>query len=487
MAKINLNTKESVVDLLKSKGEASDFASRKTLAEKSGISGYDGSAAKNIELMGKINKPSSSIITNQTNIIKTTTPDRNKINSSMSKLDDINRPNISDSQNYTNNIDNKEYKSEQNAKFVNVNTPEETTIQDAKGNKFFSSMPEDSVYQLPELTTEGSKWVFDSKGKAYEMDVSGNLKSNVLADQEYNKVKQINNEIQQQNEIFEKQKANLDASHQLLLDRIKETAEKNRRDTEILNKKYLGAKTVAGFRTGATEYTPEIQMGVLKNEEEEGIRRLQDIDDNMNLLVAEAIAAKEDKDLMLVQEKFNQYQTLQKRKNEEVQNLYKTYLENQKYIRDTLKAKETEERAKNDQALQELKVSAPQLAKDYASATDKDKWVNDMVKSTGLTRENILGAITTAIGKPKTSGGSSKQTQAEIKSNAIGEMATGFNSKKGSDGFVDPYLWKAARARWSEEGLNDADFIKNFKQYLNPESYSLVPEFKKKVDSGRDA
>lgn len=53
-----LNTKTSVVDLMKSKNMNSSFGSREQLAEsKYGIKNYTGSASQNIALMGKINTP----------------------------------------------------------------------------------------------------------------------------------------------------------------------------------------------------------------------------------------------------------------------------------------------------------------------------------------------------------------------------------------------------------------------------------------------
>lgn len=55
MATQPLNTSTSIVDALKSKGQASDFNSRATLAKQYGITNYTGSADQNVALLTKFN------------------------------------------------------------------------------------------------------------------------------------------------------------------------------------------------------------------------------------------------------------------------------------------------------------------------------------------------------------------------------------------------------------------------------------------------
>jgi len=367
--------------------------------------------------------------------------------------------------------------------------PTETTvpegnIKDATGNTYFSSMPKDMTYQLPEPTTVGNKWVFDASGKPFEMDVSGKVTNNTVAEQEFNTNQQKNNEIETSNEMYDTLKANVSAAHQVIIDNIKQKSQEQKTTMEDLNKRYLSSKTVAGFRTGGAEYTPEIAMGILKNEEEEGVKRIKEIDDNMALALAEAVSAKNDKDLEVAQQKFDTYTKLQKAKETAIIDQYKLYLDNQKYINEASKALETETRAKEDQSMQKLKAAADGYVKGYSSAKDKNAYVNSIATSLGLSPDIVLGQIINATPKPKTSSNDGL-SQTEIKANAIGEMATGMSSKAGEDGYVDPNLWIAARKKWVESELNDADFLKNFKQYLNPESYNLIPEFKKKTPVSR--
>lgn len=363
----------------------------------------------------------------------------------------------------------------------------EGNVKDTLGNTYFSSMPKEMTYKLPEPATVGNTWVFDAQGKPFEMDKTGKVFTNQIAEQEYNTNIQKNKDIETQNALYDTLKANVSAAHQVIIDSIKQKAQEQKTAMTDLNARYLGSKTVAGFRTGATEYTPEIAMGILKNEEEEGIRRIKEIDDNMNLALAEAVSAKNDKDLLVAQQKFDTYTKLQKEKETAIIDQYKMYLDNQKYIADARKALETETRATEDQGMQKMKAGADAYLQAYNASKDKTAYVQSIATQLGLTPEIVLGQILAAQPKAKTSTSGGKQTSTEIKADAIGEMATGLSSKAGSDGYVDPELWIAARKKWVENKLNDADFLKNFKQYLNPESYNLIPEFKKKTTTSSRA
>jgi len=472
---MSLNTSTSIVDKLKSEGKDSSYSARKALAESSGISNYTGTAEQNTKLLSLTSKSVNPIINNQSKIISSTTAEKGKINSALTGIDSI----LNSKNNTNTQIDPKTGKLIVNTTSVNENnTSPDGNIQDSNGSKYFSSMPKDLTYQLPELKND-KKWVFDASGKPFEMDASGKITSNTVAEQEYNTNVQKNKDIQTQNDIYDALKENISEAHKLVIDNIKKKAETMRTSMEEINKQYLGAKKVAGFRTGATEYTPEIAMGILKNEEEQGLARIKEIDDNMTLALAEAVTAKNGKDLQLAQQQFENYTKLQKEKETAIIDQYKLYMDGQKYIEDVKKAAKTEERAVEDQAMQKLDKSADAYLKGYNAAKNKNAYVESIATKLGLDKDIVLGQILAAQPKPKS--GSGKQTITEIKSSAIGDMAVNMDNVAGTDGYIDPYMWIKARKAWVAEGLNDADFLKNFKQYLNPASYNRIPEFAKKT------
>lgn len=268
-------------------------------------------------------------------------------------------------------------------------------ITGADGKVYKTVAPSGFTYNLPPLS-DGKKYVYDASGRPMVQDATGAITNDSYADQEYEKNKESVAKTAEYNQLFDTYKTGLDATHQSLIDSIKEQAAQQRAKMEILNNRSLGAKRVQGMRTGTAEYASEIDTGILKAEEEEGLARLAEIDANMRLAIAQAQSAKTAKDFELASKRLETANALQKAKEETIQNIYKSYVDNAKLISDRLKAAEAEDRASRDQALQELTTSAPELVKQYDSLkTDADRklWISIMVKKTGLDEAILKGAL----------------------------------------------------------------------------------------------
>lgn len=66
-------------------------------------------------------------------------------------------------------------------------------------------------------------------------------------------------------------------------------------------------------------------------------------------------------------------------------------------------------------------------------------------------------------------------TNASFKvSDAISKVTPQMKAIKGSDGYIDPAKWVAARDNWMSLGGTSASFKSNFIQYLNPASYTVA-------------
>lgn len=281
-----------------------------------------------------------------------------------------------------------------NANAVSV-TSNNGDITGADGKVYKTTAPSGYTYSLPPLS-DGKKYVYDASGRPMVQDTTGAITNDPYADQEYEKNKDSMAKTAEYNAVFDSYKTGLDATHQALIDSIKESAGIQRAKMEELNNRSLGAKRVQGMRTGTAEYAPEIDTGILKKEEEEGLARLAEIDANMRLAIAQAQSAKTAKDFELAAKRLETANALQKAKEETIQNIYKNYVDNAKLISDALKAKDAEERASRDQALQELTTSAPELVKQYDSLkTDADRklWLSIVVKKTGLDEAILKGAL----------------------------------------------------------------------------------------------
>jgi hypothetical protein len=137
-------------------------------------------------------------------------------------------------------------------------------------------------------------------------------------------------------------------------------------------------------------------MGILKNEEQEGLARIKEIDMSMNLAIAEAVAAKNSDQLDLAQQKLSAYKQLQQEKLQGIQTIYKNYMDRREYLDDLMLKQSSEDRNIKNQSLKELQVAAPELLAQYnklVNQTDKDTWIKMLAKQTGLDENVIMGIV----------------------------------------------------------------------------------------------
>jgi peptidoglycan hydrolase-like protein with peptidoglycan-binding domain len=268
------------------------------------------------------------------------------------------------------------------------------TITTPDGATYNMAPPAGSDYQLPAVPT-GSSYVYGADGKAYVKDEKGAITSSPAADAEWQANKDSQAELTSRLAMYDTYKAGLDPIYQTLIDGIKTKAQQQSSAQQVLNKRALGAKTVQGYRTGSSEYTPEIDTGILKAEEEAGLAKLGEIDSNLNLAIAQAVSAKVDKDFTLAKDRLDMIDNLKKAKQTTIENIYKSYSDNAKAIADQIKAQDTADKANRDQSLQELTVAAPALTIQYDSLSEADKatWLDLMTKKTGLDSNILLGAL----------------------------------------------------------------------------------------------
>lgn len=515
--------KNSIVDTLKSMGQASDFASRTKLANANGMAGYTGTAEENNRLLKIVaNTPTvtSPIIAKQSGIIQSTkstnakdTANGAKIDSTVSNTygttgtsagqDVVYVPQSFADTHDMNNPAYKNYKVDPNI-VTNTNNQNPTTTPTPTmtaptgsattpdGKALTDTVPSGFSYNLPALDDPTKKRMYSPDGHVYTVDAKGVATLDPTGEQEYAKNEEYNKMATERNAMYDSYKQGLDASHQALIDSIKAQADQQRIKMEELNKRTLGLKTVQGYRTGSAEYTPEIDTGILKKEEEEGIARLGEIDANMKIAIAQAVSAKTEKDFELLSKRLDTIDQLQKSKQEAVQTIYKNYIDNAKMISDKLKEADTLQRAQEDQAIQKLDVASDALVTEYDAIKDPAKqkiWVDNVAKKLGLDPALILGSMQkkrlaqqntqSLINKRDDTG--TKPTEASIDRATVSSFASSFEGTdakgvklKGADGYVSPQAWSYARQQWGLKGGKDSEFISNFKRYLNPESYDMV-------------
>lgn len=381
----------------------------------------------------------------------------------------------------------------------NGNTPGQSgpgTITTPDGAIYSLSQPAGFNYTLP-TAPAGSKYVYGSDGHPYLQDATGKITTDPTAESEFNKNVQANKQMSDFNATVDSYKAGLDSANAALLDSIKNTAAIQTQKMEVLNKAMEGAKTVAGYRTGGAEYTPEINMGIIKNEQEEGLQRLSDIQTQMNVAIAQAVSAKNDKDFELATKTLETINTLQNQKETAIQTVYKNYVDGVKAIEEATKAATAAANTAHEGAVKDLTVSAPQLVKDYDALkpADQKAYIDTVAKKTGLDASIILGEMDksrlatqntnseiTNRNKPPVLSTADKNSEKVSTISAGFKPGQTFTDTKGvktaiidSNGYANPEAFKNGL---SNSGMSRTDFIKNFGYlvYLpSAANYGLTP------------
>lgn len=261
------------------------------------------------------------------------------------------------------------------------------------------SAPTGFKYTLPALTPEqvtaGVTRQYSPDGHVYQVDSKGVATPDPVGEQDY----QANVEAKTKEDAFtavlDTYKVGLDAAHTALIDGIKTNAAEQIRLQTDLNARTLAGKTVAGFRTGATEYTPEIEMGILKNEQEQGMAKLAKINTDLNLALAQAESSKADKDFELATKALDTVNALEKDKKDTIQQVYKNYADAVTLLNTQKKEAQTIKDTAHTNAVKDLTTAAPALVKAYDSLkpADQQTYLDALAKKTGLDTSLILGEM----------------------------------------------------------------------------------------------
>jgi len=162
------------------------------------------------------------------------------------------------------------------------------------------------------------------------------------------------------------------------------------------NARLLGSKEIIGNRSGRARYASLIQEGILTDEEQQGVARISEIQAQELQLLAEAQFAQSERDMDSLDKKMEALYKLQKDKQEELFNLNKLTLDQEKMALD--KARE-ERQAKKDEIEISTKMSAsiaPSVAENFSklkNASEKKSFIEKMALAKGIDPEQLLSDV----------------------------------------------------------------------------------------------
>lgn len=353
--------------------------------------------------------------------------------------------------------------------------------------------PQGVSYSTQPSLAEGEKTAYDVNGRRYIVGADGKVRNDFFSDQEYNANKAYAQKEKERQTLYDSMKTRLDASHAKLLDAISAKYAVIRQKQQDQNSQVLAYKTDKGFGDNTARYMSDQNNDVLQNEMDQGNKRLQDIDAQELELTAKIEAANNTEDFNLLNKSMETYDKLNDEKQKTIQEVYKNAVAYDKKLDDKAKALDTQTKNTFAIATKTIQSAAPAIAKDMAGLDEADQsaYIDALAKKLGVDRSVVDGELTRQGLKDKSLDLTVKNKQKTLDkvvapkgsptnavAGAISEFSQGFEGKdasgkpiKGADGYTSPEAWSYARQQWAKQGLKDADYIKNFKRYLNPASY----------------
>lgn len=220
-----------------------------------------------------------------------------------------------------------------------------------------------------------------------------------------------------------------------------------------------------GVETGQINFTPDLVYGHIQQAENDAQSKITDINQKEATALLDAQTAAQNKDFTSLKDKVAYIKSLQQ---ERLSALTSTYTQ------------------ANDEAKLGT-IEANQIYDEFQKLpTDQAKTalVAGVAAKFGISPISITTALnkihaTNAKASGKGSTGGTFKTSA-----GIAQVTPLMESAKGSDGYIDPAKWVAARTTWEKEGGTATSFKSNFIQYLNPESYTIAGYTAPKSSSG---
>lgn len=290
---------------------------------------------------------------------------------------------------------------------------------------------------------EGEKAGYGADGRRYIIGKDGTTRNDPFADQEY----EINREsIERTNKntaILDAIQLRADEAHSALINSIKTKSAYNRQLMEETNKRYLALKQNEGFSGGQARYMSDINNGILQDNEQKGIERLNAIDVAEQVAIAEATAAKTDKDFERAYKKLNEVDTLQKEKRTAIQDVMKATNEFNKALEEQAKAVADAKKAQTEQGYKTLETAAPTLLAGFDQLKTPElqqTFLVNYAKRLGIKPEEVSGVIEAYRSKKVKADAELQQTYAQTRaSDRSNQPKPKTNTNTDTTGNVDDF------------------------------------------------
>lgn len=330
--------KNSIVDTLKSQGQASDFASRAKLAAEKGIQGYTGTAEQNLKLIGLVGAPKQPTTTPS---VQTSDMAATAAKAAEDKLNKI-----------TSTTSGKAIRS-------TVTNPDGsilTTYADGTTSTTPGATPTTS-------TTKKGSAISDLVGADQSQ-----AQPNPMAEFTAGLDASLAETKKGLDAMLSSYTQNIDQETQGIVDDLKRVYANRIAEQEKINQAMIGSTNVSGIVSGRTRYASTIQDSILSAEETAGLKRISDLNSELTSLVSQAKSAAQGKKSEMTFKLMSQYDKAKEARDKAIQDQYKLSIDLEKLALD--KSQEKRQMIKDEIANMESK--AENLVSGIADLPEKE-------------------------------------------------------------------------------------------------------------------
>jgi len=352
--------KNSIVDTLKQQGKASDFASRAKLAAEKGIQGYTGTAEQNLKLIGLVGAPKAQTVIPS---VQTSDMANKAVGSAMDKINTITT--------------------------ANANKKVASTVTNADGSVITTYADGTSSTTPATQTNSTTKTPNSAIG-----DLVGG-KTPTAPNPIQIKIDELNSGLDTTkgaiDSMLASMTADIDVETEGIVNDLKRIYEGRIDEQKKVNAAMIGSTNVSGMVSGRTRYASTIQDSILSAEETAGLKRINDLNNELTSLVTQAKNAAATKKGELTFKLMDKYDKAKETRDKAVQEQLKYAMDLEKLALD----KSAEQRQLIKDEITNMGSIAKNIASGIAEMEDKDqmKAIEEQAAAYGIDANFLMTAV----------------------------------------------------------------------------------------------
>lgn len=207
-------------------------------------------------------------------------------------------------------------------------------------------------------------------------------------------------EVAQANSTLDSISSMADAATAALITSIKQTYAARIQAMDVSNQRILSTKTESGYRSGAAQYTSQLQAGVLTDEEQQGVSRIAELQGEMLSAIAQAQQAQTTQELAIFNDRMDALSKLDTELSTTVQNLQSNATAQLAALQTANKNAFDEQQTLQQNNINTAQAAAPGLASQlsaYKTPADQAEFITKTATQLGIDPNVLFGEVQSAL------------------------------------------------------------------------------------------